>query len=92
MSYIKNCTKCGQRISLREMSHGQWVAFDANTDKPHKHRKGSQKKANTKKKSKHIDPELPIGADLFSTNKGFSTQQIVVASIVIILLIFFFLS
>ena len=39
MSYIKNCKICGQRISLREMRSGQWVAFDANTDIPHKHNK-----------------------------------------------------
>jgi RecG-like helicase len=36
MSYIKKCTKCGQRISLREMPHGKWVAFDASTEIAHK--------------------------------------------------------
>lgn len=39
LSYIKNCKVCGQRISLREMQRGQWVAFDVNTDIPHKHNK-----------------------------------------------------
>ena len=37
MSYTRNCKKCGQRISLREMQGGQWVAFDVRTDNPHKH-------------------------------------------------------
>ena len=37
MSYIKSCDKCGQRISLRQMSSGQWVAFNAGTDIPHEH-------------------------------------------------------
>ena len=39
MAYIRNCETCGKRISLREMPGGQWVAFDINTQKPHKHRK-----------------------------------------------------
>ena len=39
MSYIKNCNQCGERISMREMPGGQWVAFDVNTDQPHHHRK-----------------------------------------------------
>ena len=43
MSYIKSCNQCGERISMRKMSSGQWVAFDANTDTPHKHRKVSKK-------------------------------------------------
>ena len=24
MSYTRPCNKCGERISLREMPHGQW--------------------------------------------------------------------
>jgi hypothetical protein len=37
MSYIKKCNKCGARISMREMSQGQWVAFDVGSDEPHEH-------------------------------------------------------
>jgi len=37
MSYLKRCSTCGQRISMREMPAGQWVAFDPSTDNPHKH-------------------------------------------------------
>ena len=36
MAYIKTCNFCGQKISMREMRHGQWVAFDASTETPHK--------------------------------------------------------
>ena len=82
MSYMKNCTKCGQKISLREMTHGQWGAFDANTDKPHKHGKGSRKNVTSKKQTKHIEPELP------ATSDGFSTGEIVTISIVILFILF----
>jgi hypothetical protein len=27
-SYFRNCKWCGQRIHMREMPYGQWVAFD----------------------------------------------------------------
>lgn len=37
MSYIRKCNKCGARISMREMSQGQWVAFDVGSDEPHEH-------------------------------------------------------
>ena len=42
MSYVKNCNICGQRISLREMQNGQWVAFEVHTDQVHKHNKKSK--------------------------------------------------
>ncbi len=86
MSYIKNCKICGQRISLREMSHGQWVAFDVNTDKPHKHGKSSRKKAGPKIQSNQIDRESP------TNNDGFPTGQTVVIAVVVIGLLFFFFS
>ena len=35
MAYTRPCNKCGQRISLREMPHGQWVAFDVSTEESH---------------------------------------------------------
>ncbi len=37
MSYIRKCNVCGARISMREMSQGQWVAFDVGSDEPHEH-------------------------------------------------------
>ena len=84
MSYIKSCTKCGQKISLREMSHGQWVAFDASTDKPHKHGKGSRKKASAQKQPKHIEREVPV------TNDGFSTNQLFIVCVVVAILFYIF--
>lgn len=35
MSYTKPCKKCGQKISLRQMPAGQWVAFDVSTEETH---------------------------------------------------------
>ena len=43
MSYIKKCDKCGKRISMREMKQGHWVAFEVNTNRPHKHSKSKSK-------------------------------------------------
>ena len=34
-SYRRPCRECGQRISLRQMPAGQWVAFDVSTEEPH---------------------------------------------------------
>ncbi len=44
MSYIKNCNICGQRISMRQMSSGQWVAFEVGSNIPHTHDKKTKKK------------------------------------------------
>ena len=85
MSYIKNCKVCGEKISLREMSHGQWVAFDANTDKPHKHSKRSRQKPGSK--------NPPIDTDLnqsTSTEQTSNTPKIVFAVIVVLLIIYLF--
>ena len=35
MAYTRPCNKCGQRISMREMPHVQWVAFDVSTEDIH---------------------------------------------------------
>ena len=85
MSYIKNCTKCGERISMREMTHGQWVAFDANSDKPHKHGKGSQKSAPSPRQSKHINSNAPT-----STEPSSNTPIFIISIIVILVAIWFF--
>ena len=36
MASIRPCNKCGERISIRQMPHEQWVAFDVATDNQHK--------------------------------------------------------
>ncbi len=85
MSYIKSCIKCGAKISLREMRHGQWVAFDANSDKIHKHGRGSQKKGGSQKQSNHIDRNQSTPTETSSN------APIFIISIIVILLIIFFL-
>ena len=35
MSYTKPCNKCGERISMRQMPAGQWLAFDVSTEEVH---------------------------------------------------------
>lgn len=52
MAYIRPCNKCGQRISMREMKAGQWVAFDSSTDKAHKCGKKNKADPNIKKLAK----------------------------------------
>ena len=57
MSYIKKCDICGERISLREMSDGHWVAFEVSTDIPHEHTTSNKKKIKpVYKKRKVLDP------------------------------------
>ena len=53
MASIRPCNKCGERISIRQMPHKQWVAFNVGTDDPHKCKKKNIKitKQNNKKKS-----------------------------------------
>ena len=81
MSYIKNCNKCGQRISLREMQNGQWVAFDAGTDQIHKHNKRS--KANTVNYPKG-------GANDFEVNENKTNYNFIFIIALIVLAIWFF--
>ena len=52
MAYIRPCNKCGQRISMREMRAGQWVAFDASTEKAHKCGKKNKEDPNIKELAK----------------------------------------
>ena len=44
MASIRPCNKCGERISIRQMPHQQWVAFDVGTDNPNKFLKKNIKK------------------------------------------------
>lgn len=53
MSSIRKCTKCGQRISLRKMPHGKWVAFDASTQIAHKCNKKNNPDAKIKDLAKN---------------------------------------
>lgn len=44
MASIRPCNKCGEKISIRQMPHQQWVAFNVGTDDPHKCLKKNLKK------------------------------------------------
>ena len=52
MASIRPCNKCGEGISIRQMPHQQWVAFDVGTDNPHKCLKKNIKK------NKNIKPSV----------------------------------
>ena len=52
MASIRPCNKCGESISIRQMPHQQWVAFDVGTDNPHKCLKKNIKK------NKNITPSV----------------------------------
>ncbi len=54
MASIRPCNKCGERISIRQMPHQQWVAFNVGTDEPHKCSKKNNKETKTKIKLKKI--------------------------------------
>ena len=86
MAYIRPCNKCGQRISMREMRAGQWVAFDASTEQPHKCGKKNKadpkitKLAKEKSKIKKNDSEgIDLGYDDVSQGsnieESFSTNS-----------------
>ena len=73
MSYTRNCKKCGQRISLREMPGGQWVAFDVRTDNPHKHYKENTNYSNydfTSKKKKASDEVIDYVHEEIDVNQN----------------------
>src|SRR6056300_811242 len=52
MSLIVDCKFCGERISLRKMTHGKHVTFDANTDDQHSCQQFKKTKKTKKKQSK----------------------------------------
>ena len=44
MALITDCRVCGERISLRKMRAGQYVAFEVGTDVQHQHTKSKKKR------------------------------------------------
>ena len=74
MASIRPCVKCGQRISLRKMPHGKYVAFDASTQVAHKCGKKNKADPNiknlAKEKFKEKDSEgIDLGySDIESDN------------------------
>ena len=67
MSLIKSCDHCGQKISIRQMPSGQWVAFDAHTDNPHKHGK----------KAKRASKSSVVDSNFARTNQSLDDQHII---------------
>ena len=65
MSYTRPCTKCGERISLRQMPAGQWVAFDVSTEESHicgvKNKPDISVKLKSKKKPKQVNDSIDLG-------------------------------
>jgi hypothetical protein len=65
MSYTRPCTKCGERISLRQMPAGQWVAFDVSTEESHvcgvKNKPDISVKLKGKKKPKQVNDSIDLG-------------------------------
>ncbi len=61
MASIRPCNKCGERISIRQMPHGQWVAFDVATDDQHKCSKKKPKKIQKKSISKKLSKDADYG-------------------------------
>ena len=45
MAIYRRCNKCGEKISIRQMPAGQWVAFDSGTDNPHRCEKRKKRKS-----------------------------------------------
>ena len=65
MSYTRPCSKCGERISLRQMPAGQWVAFDVSTEESHicgvKNKPDISVKLKGKKKLKQVNDSIDLG-------------------------------
>ena len=65
MSYTRPCNKCGERISLRQMPAGQWVAFDVLTEESHvcgvKNKPDVSVKLKKKKETKVQDNDEDFG-------------------------------
>ncbi len=77
MASIRPCNKCGERISIRQMPHGQWVAFDVATDDQHKCSKKKskiipKKKTSSKQSSQNVDYG---GISLEESNYNFNEYE-----------------
>ena len=64
MAYVRNCRSCGQRISMREMRGGHWVAFDVSTESPHQCGYQTKPDPNIAALGKKTKKEEPGGIDI----------------------------
>ena len=72
MAYIRPCNKCGERISIRQMPHQQWVAFDVATDNPHK---CSRKKTKQKKSEKSVYSGISLTKEIEKSNEDYHFED-----------------
>ena len=76
MSYIKSCNFCGQKISMREMRDGHWVAFDASTETAHQcGRKTKPDPSIAALGAKNKKKEEPGGIDIGYSNDVSENEQ-----------------
>ena len=64
MAYIRNCKVCGQRISMREMKDGHWVAFEVSTNIPHEHKARTYQQRQNLSHLQDVTPQSNTGKDL----------------------------
>ena len=78
MSYTRPCNKCGERISLRQMPGGQWVAFDVSTEESHvcgvKNKPDVSVKLKGKKKAKIKDDDEDFGIKIDDLDEDFNEE------------------
>ena len=72
MASIRPCNKCGERISIRQMPHQQWVAFDVATDNPHK---CSRKKTKQKKSEKSVYSGISLTKEIEKSNEDYHFED-----------------
>ena len=72
MASIRPCNKCGERISIRQMPHQQWVAFNIATDKPHK---CSKKKTKQKKSEKNVYSGISLTKEIEKSNEDYHFED-----------------
>lgn len=78
MSYTRPCNKCGERISLRQMPAGQWVAFDVLTEETHvcgvKNKPHVSVKLKGKKKAKIKEDDEDFGIKIDDIDEDFNEE------------------
>ena len=90
MSSIRSCDTCGKRISLRQMPHGRYVAFDANTNKIHKHSKKKRSKSNGQSTRKDHPQTLPAHSPDLTSDQSSDWGPWIFGAIVLGIIVFIF--
>jgi len=72
MASVRSCNKCGEKISIRQMPHQQWVAFDIATDNTHK---CSKKKIKQKKSNKNTYSKVSLTKEIEKSNEDYHLED-----------------